>query len=88
MLDLPLGSPRMTAQVVVMANLLGGDDPDLFKRYEHVLAHDPGIKLHFYGKEVRPGRKIGHVTALGSNLDEVRARARHAAVYLMTGEYT
>ncbi|MEV4802009.1 5-(carboxyamino)imidazole ribonucleotide synthase [Nonomuraea sp. NPDC049421] len=87
-LDLPLGSPRMTAQVVVMANLLGGDDPDLFKRYEHVLAHDPGIKLHFYGKEVRPGRKIGHVTALGSNLDEVRARARHAAVYLMTGEYT
>lgn len=87
-LDLPLGTPKMTAQVVVMANLLGGDDPDLFKRYEHVLAHDPGIKLHFYGKEVRPGRKIGHVTALGSNLDEVRARARHAAVHLMTGEYT
>ncbi|MFI9589356.1 5-(carboxyamino)imidazole ribonucleotide synthase [Nonomuraea sp. NPDC052265] len=87
-LDLPLGSPSMTAPVVVMANLLGGDDPDLFKRYEHVLAHDPGIKLHFYGKEVRPGRKIGHVTALGSDLDKVRARARHAAVYLMTGEYT
>ncbi|WP_188191193.1 5-(carboxyamino)imidazole ribonucleotide synthase [Nonomuraea sp. SYSU D8015] len=87
-LDLPLGSPTMTAQAVVMANLLGGDDPDLFKRYEHVLAHDPGIKLHFYGKQVRPGRKIGHVTALGSNLDEVRARARHAAVYLTTGEYT
>ncbi|WP_043620810.1 5-(carboxyamino)imidazole ribonucleotide synthase [Nonomuraea candida] len=87
-LDLPLGSPRMTAQHVVMANLLGGDEPDLFKRYEHVMAHDPGIKLHFYGKEVRPGRKIGHVTAMGSNLDEVRARARHAAVYLTTGEYT
>ncbi|PZG16686.1 5-(carboxyamino)imidazole ribonucleotide synthase [Nonomuraea aridisoli] len=87
-LDLPLGSPKMTAQVVVMANLLGGDEPDLFKRYEHVLAHDPGIKLHFYGKQVRPGRKIGHVTALGSNLDEVRARARHAVVYLTTGEYT
>lgn len=86
-LDLPLGTPKMTAQYVVMANLLGGDDPDVFKRYEHVLAHDPGIKLHFYGKEVRPGRKIGHVTALGSNLDEVRARARHAAVHLMTGEY-
>ncbi|MGN9836812.1 5-(carboxyamino)imidazole ribonucleotide synthase [Nonomuraea sp. H19] len=87
-LDLPLGSPKMTAQVVVMANLLGGDDPELFKRYEHVMAHDPGIKLHFYGKQVRPGRKIGHVTALGSNLDDVRARARHAAVYLTTGEYT
>ncbi|MGP3955514.1 5-(carboxyamino)imidazole ribonucleotide synthase [Nonomuraea sp. 3N208] len=86
-LDLPLGSPTMTAQAVVMVNLLGGDDPDLFKRYEHVLAHDPSIKVHFYGKQVRPGRKIGHVTALGSNLDEVRARARHAAVYLTTGEY-
>jgi 5-(carboxyamino)imidazole ribonucleotide synthase len=87
-LDLPLGSPATTAPVVVMANLLGGDDPDLFKRYEHVLAHDPGIKLHFYGKEVRPGRKIGHVTALGADLETVRARARHAAVYLTTGEYT
>ncbi|WP_336207702.1 5-(carboxyamino)imidazole ribonucleotide synthase [Nonomuraea sp. LPB2021202275-12-8] len=86
-LDLPLGSPTMTAPVVVMANLLGGDDPDLFKRYEHVMAHDPGIKVHFYGKQVRPGRKIGHVTALGTDLDEVRARARHAAVHLTTGEY-
>ncbi|MFG1703495.1 5-(carboxyamino)imidazole ribonucleotide synthase [Nonomuraea sp. M3C6] len=86
-LDLPLGSPAMTAPVVVMANLLGGDDPDLFKRYEHVFAHDPGVKLHFYGKEVRPGRKIGHVTAFGTDLEEVRARARHAAVYLTTGEY-
>ncbi|MEV4892370.1 5-(carboxyamino)imidazole ribonucleotide synthase [Nonomuraea sp. NPDC055795] len=87
-LDLPLGSPAMTAPYVVMVNLLGGDDPDLFKRYEHVMAHDPAVKVHFYGKDVRPGRKIGHVTALGKDLDEVRARARHAAVYLTTGEYT
>ncbi|WP_425563973.1 5-(carboxyamino)imidazole ribonucleotide synthase [Nonomuraea longicatena] len=87
-LDLPLGSPSLTAPHVVMVNLLGGDDPDLFKRYEHVMAHDPGVKVHFYGKEVRPGRKIGHVTAYGADLDDVRARARHAAVYLTTGEYT
>ncbi|WP_433252149.1 5-(carboxyamino)imidazole ribonucleotide synthase [Streptosporangium sp. CA-135522] len=87
-LDLPLGSPSPAAPVVVMANLLGGDDPDIFSRYEHVMAHDPGIKIHFYGKEVRPGRKIGHVTALGTDLDEVRARARHAAVYLTEGVYT
>ncbi|PZG36843.1 5-(carboxyamino)imidazole ribonucleotide synthase [Spongiactinospora gelatinilytica] len=87
-LDLPLGSPSMTAPVVVMANVLGGDDPDLFARYEHVMAHDPGVKVHFYGKEVRPGRKIGHVTALGDDLDSVRERARHAAVYLSEGIYT
>ncbi|NUR89105.1 MAG: ATP-grasp domain-containing protein, partial [Nonomuraea sp.] len=85
-LDLPLGSPAMIAPVVVMANLIGG--ADVFERYEHVMAHDPGVKVHFYGKEVRPGRKIGHVTALGDDLDSVRARAQHAAVYLMTGEYT
>ncbi|RBQ17119.1 5-(carboxyamino)imidazole ribonucleotide synthase [Spongiactinospora rosea] len=87
-LDLPLGSPSMTAPVVVMANVLGGDDPDLFARYEHVMAHDPGVKVHFYGKEVRPGRKIGHVTALGDDLASVRERARHAAVYLSEGIYT
>ncbi|MCC5577078.1 5-(carboxyamino)imidazole ribonucleotide synthase [Microtetraspora sp. AC03309] len=78
-LDLPLGSPSPTAPVVVMVNLLGGPDPDVFARYEHVMANDPGIKIHFYGKDVRPGRKIGHVTALGTDLDEVRARAWHAA---------
>ncbi|WP_433499785.1 5-(carboxyamino)imidazole ribonucleotide synthase [Sphaerimonospora sp. CA-214678] len=81
-LDLPLGSPSLTAPVVVMANLLGGADPDVFSRYEHVLANDPGVKIHFYGKAVRPGRKIGHVTALGTDLDEVRARAHHAVVCL------
>ena len=86
-LDLPLGSPSPVAPVTVMANLLGGEDPDVYRRYEHVMAHDPGIKIHFYGKGVRPGRKIGHVTALGTDLDDVRARARHAAVHLATGEY-
>ncbi|MCG5218334.1 5-(carboxyamino)imidazole ribonucleotide synthase [Streptosporangium sp. KLBMP 9127] len=87
-LDLPLGAPTMTAPVVVMANVLGGDDPDVYARYEHVMAHDPGIKVHFYGKDVRPGRKIGHVTALGDDLETVRARARHAATYLSEGIYT
>ncbi|HEY9521689.1 MAG TPA: 5-(carboxyamino)imidazole ribonucleotide synthase [Thermopolyspora sp.] len=86
-LDLPLGSPAMTAPVAVMANVLGGTDPDVFSRYEHVMAHDPGVKVHFYGKEVRPGRKIGHVTVVGSDVGDLRARARHAAVHLATGEY-
>jgi 5-(carboxyamino)imidazole ribonucleotide synthase len=54
----------------------------VYARYTHVMARDPAIKVHFYGKEVRPGRKIGHVTALGDDLDDVRDRARHAADYL------
>jgi 5-(carboxyamino)imidazole ribonucleotide synthase len=81
-LDLPLGSPRMTARCVATANVLGGDDPDLFARVPHVLARDPGVKVHLYGKDVRPGRKVGHVTALGNAVDEVRARAADAAAYL------
>ncbi|WP_433176046.1 5-(carboxyamino)imidazole ribonucleotide synthase [Actinoallomurus sp. CA-150999] len=81
-LDLPLGDTTPTAPYTVMANVLGGEDPDVYKRYIHVMAHDPAVKVHFYGKEVRPGRKIGHVTALGDDLEETRERARHAADYL------
>ncbi|MGI5165065.1 5-(carboxyamino)imidazole ribonucleotide synthase [Spirillospora sp. CA-253888] len=84
-LDLPLGSTEPTARYTVMANVLGGDDPALYPRYLHVMAHDPAVKVHFYGKDVRPGRKIGHVTALGDDLAEVRERARHAADYLRWG---
>jgi 5-(carboxyamino)imidazole ribonucleotide synthase len=88
-LDLPLGScapPEGT--FTVMANLLGGTDPDVFDRYLHVMAADPAVKVHFYGKEVRPGRKIGHVTIVGGPDDDVadvRDRARRAASYLRWG---
>ena len=64
-LDLPLGSPAMAAPVAVMANVLGGDDADVYDRYVHVMAADPAVKVHMYGKPVRPGRKIGHVTVTG-----------------------
>lgn len=85
-LDYPLGTTTMTAPVVVMANLLGGEgEPDLDRRLHMLFARDPALKIHLYGKEVRPGRKIGHVTALGDDLVEVRARARLGAHYLRTG---
>ena len=89
-LDLPLGSCSPVAPrgaVTVMANLLGGTDPDIYDRYIHVMADDPAVKVHFYGKDSRPGRKIGHVTVVGSE-DEVAAvrdRARRAASYLRWG---
>ncbi len=88
-LDYPLGSPTMTAPWVVMANLLGGSgEPDLDRRLHLLFARDPALKVHLYGKEVRPGRKIGHVTALGDDLDDVTARARVGAHYLRTGSWT
>ncbi|HEY3682560.1 MAG TPA: 5-(carboxyamino)imidazole ribonucleotide synthase [Streptosporangiaceae bacterium] len=85
-LDLPLGATRLAAPHIVMANVLGGTDPDVYGRYVHVMAHDPGLRVHMYGKGVRPGRKIGHVTVLGDDLPGLRARARDAADYLRWGE--
>jgi 5-(carboxyamino)imidazole ribonucleotide synthase len=84
-LDLPLGSPLPTAPVAVMANILGGTDPDLYGKFNHVMAADTALKVQLYSKPVRPGRKVGHVTALGSNVAQVRDRARRAANYLATG---
>ncbi|WP_460772121.1 5-(carboxyamino)imidazole ribonucleotide synthase [Nocardiopsis nanhaiensis] len=81
-LNLPLGSPRTNAPSTVMANLLGGDDPDVYRRYLHVMAKDPEVKVHFYGKAVRPGRKIGHVTVMGDDYRDLLERARDAASYL------
>lgn len=81
-LDLPLGSPRPLAPWTVMANVLGGDYPQLYPAYRHVMARDPGAKIHMYGKGVRPGRKIGHVNVSGPDLTDLRDRARHAADFL------
>jgi 5-(carboxyamino)imidazole ribonucleotide synthase len=83
-MDLPLGSPEARQPWAVMVNILGGDGPlaeDLYAGYPHVFARDPGVKVHLYGKAVKPGRKVGHVTAYGDDLEEVRARARHAAAW-------
>jgi 5-(carboxyamino)imidazole ribonucleotide synthase len=84
-LNWPLGAPTATAPSVVMANVLGGDDPDLHGKLNHVLAADPAVKIQLYGKPVRPGRKVGHVTALGRDQATVRERARRAARYIAVG---
>ena len=81
-LDLPLGDPRPRAPWTAMANVLGGDYPELYPAYRHIMARDPQAKVHMYGKGVRPGRKLGHVNVSGPDLAEVRDRARHAADYL------
>ena len=82
-LDLPLGAPQLRAPAAVMVNILGGDVGDLYSAYRHVFARDPELKVHLYGKHVRPGRKVGHVTAVGNDVDRLVARARHAADYFM-----
>jgi len=81
-LDLPLGDPSLVAPYAVMVNVLGGDKGDMYRAYLHCMARDPGLKIHMYGKDVRPGRKIGHVTVVGDDLDDLLGRAHHAADYL------
>ena len=81
-LDLPLGDTRARAPWTVMGNVLGGDYTQLYPTYRHLLARDPGLKIHLYGKGVRPGRKIGHVNVSGDDLDDLRARAKHASDFL------
>jgi 5-(carboxyamino)imidazole ribonucleotide synthase len=93
-LDLPLGSPALAAPYTAMANVLGGDDGasrfDIYDRYIHVMAADPAVKVHIYGKAVRPGRKIGHVTVPGdgqrSDPADLADRARRAASFLRWGK--
>jgi len=86
-LDYPMGETTLTAPVVVMANVLGGAPGGLSidERVHHLFAEDPGARVHLYGKQVRPGRKIGHVTVLGDDLAKVRARAARAARWLQEG---
>jgi 5-(carboxyamino)imidazole ribonucleotide synthase len=80
-LDLPLGEPAARAPWTVMVNILGGTVGRLYDGYPHVQARDPGVRVHLYGKTVKPGRKVGHVTAYGNDLERVRERARHAAAW-------
>ncbi len=74
---LPLGATEMW-RPAAMANLLGDlwshGEPD----WSAALAL-PGVSLHLYGKtQPRPGRKLGHLTALGTDVDDARARVLHA----------
>ncbi len=84
-LDLPLGDPSMAAAFAVMGNILGGQKSDMYRPYLHLMARNPELKIHQYMKEVRPGRKIGHVNATGEDLLHLEELILHARDY-MSGE--
>lgn len=70
---LPLGDPRLL-QPAAMANLLGEEWSAGEPNWAAMLAF-PDVKLHLYGKkEARPGRKMGHLTALAATANEARER--------------
>ncbi len=82
-LDLPLGDIALTGHAVAMANVLGA--PDVLDPQAGLASAlgVPGAHVHLYAKEARPGRKLGHVTVVGDDLELVRSRARKAAGLLM-----
>ena len=81
-LDLPLGATGTLRPWSMMINVLGGPEgatmPD---RYADAMREHPTAKFHSYQKESRPGRKVGHVTVCGDDLDEVAYQARGAAAF-------
>lgn len=90
-LGLPLGSAAVkggAGGLVVMKNLLGGSNQDLHTALPAAMRRSPASKIHLYGKEPRPGRKIGHVNILSQTTKTDESweagkarleRARHAA---------
>ena len=83
-LDLPLGDTAMRAPHAVMVNILGGPaEGTLGERLPDALAAHPSAKVHTYGKDPRPGRKVGHVNVAGDDLDTVVYEARAAAAFFL-----
>lgn len=85
-LDWPLGAVDTLAPATVMVNTLGGDtDPEtpMSERVVEVMRKYPQAKVHLYGKDHRPGRKMGHVNVCAATTDEALAIAEDAAHYII-----
>lgn len=71
-LDLPLGDSAGTSKYSVMINLLGVDsENDFVKHYPLAMQQFPNVKFHTYEKAPRLGRKMGHLTLQGNDLDQL-----------------
>lgn len=78
----PLGLTAMRAPVAVTVNLLGADEPVDPRARLPLALTDPRLHVHLYGKDWRPGRKLGHVTVLGDDPTAALAAARLGAARL------
>jgi 5-(carboxyamino)imidazole ribonucleotide synthase len=96
-LDYPLGDTDAIAPVTVMANVLGAAQPPAItvdERLHHLFARMPDARVHLYGKAERPGRKVGHINFLGTDIADLEnpaklcERAELAAHWLSHGQWT
>jgi 5-(carboxyamino)imidazole ribonucleotide synthase len=75
---LPLGSVELR-RPAAMANLLGRHLGAGWPGAVPALLGEPDVALHWYGKdEIRPGRKMGHLTALAPDVEAARERVLRA----------
>ena len=78
-LNLPLGKTDPLKPIAVMANVLGvSDSKDFMDNYNQVMTEFPQAKIHSYGKSPRMGRKLGHVTVVGTDLESCLEQAQAA----------
>ena len=85
-LDWPLGAVDKLSPATVMVNTLGGDEDPSVPMAERVIAvmrKYPQAKVHLYGKDHRPGRKMGHVNVCAGSVEEALAVAEDAAHYII-----
>lgn len=79
-LDWPLGNPDLRVPNTVMVNILGHRQGKPRTRGLTEALDIPDVSVHIYGKsDVRPNRKMGHVTATGADRELIRERAEQAA---------
>lgn len=83
-LDLPLGDTEARAPACVMVNLLHCALPDPRLNYRQALAAYPQAKIHIYGKDPRPERKIGHVTVCADSVAQAQ-RIANDVVNILAG---
>ena len=79
-LDLPLGDTSSVGPAAAMVNVIGTRDGAVRNDGLGRALAVPGAAIHLYGKyDVRPGRKMGHITAMADDVATARARATEAA---------
>jgi 5-(carboxyamino)imidazole ribonucleotide synthase len=74
-LDWPLGSTGMRVPAAAMVNLIGSEDYTDLASWSRAALAVPDVNIHLYGKGVKPGRKLGHITATAGSVDEALQNA-------------
>ena len=85
-LDYPLGPTELNFNAATTLNVIGTSDCDPAVHLVDALAIE-GVHVHLYGKLPKPGRKLGHVTAVGDSAEQTHELACQAEAALLGRRY-